>query len=265
MGRAQIGLRSGILGGLPGSRGLQALDPGLTVGTIVEALGHSPSGCPYSRINRTMEYPEEMEDKGPLGMIYKKHAAKYLGISPKTLERYVTSGKLKPYKNQVNGRVYFDQADILKLLGSRLPQDRLVVLYCRAAPFQNKGNAGHGQNAVDKRLAKQVERCTGYCTAAGIRVDRIISEVGKGETLKGRRGWTEIMDLVMRKRVSMIVVETPDRICRWGMAECFADFLAWHGVELHVIQPVLQLQEYRDELTEDLTGIVYEARQLMGT
>ena len=149
----------------------------------------------------------------------------------------------------------------LKLLGTRLPQGRQVVLYCRAAPMPNKGNAGV---SAEKRLQAQVERCNDYCTAAGIRLDRVIAEVGKGDSLKGRRGWTEIMDLVMRKQVSMIVVETPDRLCRWGMADAFGDFLTWHGVELHVIQPVLQLQEYRDELTEDMAGMVYEARRLMG-
>ena len=196
-------------------------------------------------------------------LVYKKQAAAFLGVSTKTLERYVADGRLRPYKNQINGRTYYDRSDILKLLGSRLPQDRTVVLYCRAAPMES--TAGKKGQSAEARLQAQVERCTGYCTAAGIRVDRIISDVGKGESLKGRRGWTEIMDLVMRKRVSTIVVETPDRLCRWGMADVFADFLTWHGVELHVIQPVLQLQEYREELTEDLSGLVYEARRLMGS
>lgn len=210
-----------------------------------------------------MEYPPGLEGHGPMGsLIYRKQAAKFLGVSPKTIDNYVKAGALKPYKNQINGRVYFDQSDVLKLLGSRLPQSRGVVLYCRSAPLPNKGPASI---AAETRLAEQVERCNRYCTAAGIRVDRTVAEVGRGETLKGRKGWSEIMDRVLRKQVSMIVVETPDRICRWGMAEVFPDFLAWHGVELHVIQPVLQLQEYRDELTEDLTNIVYQARQLMGT
>jgi predicted site-specific integrase-resolvase len=209
-----------------------------------------------------MEYPDGLNDKGPMGMVYKKHAAAFLGVSAKTLERYISAGLLTPFKNQVNGRVYFDKGDVLKLLGGRLPQNRTVVLYCRTATIPNQGNAGV---AADKRLAEQVERCTRYCTAAGIRIDRTIAEVAKGGSLKDRRGWTEVMDLIMRKQVSMIVVETPDRICRWGVREMFEDILAWHGVELHVIQPVLQLQEYRDELTDDLTHIVYEARQLMGT
>jgi predicted site-specific integrase-resolvase len=198
-------------------------------------------------------------------LVYRKQAAVFLGVSPKTIDNYVKAGVLRPYKNQVNGRVYFDQADILKLMGSRLPQSREVVLYCRTRAMQHQGNGGHGQNSADKRLAAQVQRCNDYCTAAGIRIDRTIAEVGNGETLKGRKGWSELMDLILRKKVSTIVVETPDRVCRWGMGDAFTDFLAWHGVELHVIQPVLHRQEYRDELTEDLTGIVYEARRLMGT
>jgi hypothetical protein len=43
-----------------------------------------------------MEYPDGLNDKGPLGMVYKKHAAALLGVCAKTLERYVTSGQLKP-------------------------------------------------------------------------------------------------------------------------------------------------------------------------
>ena len=209
-----------------------------------------------------MEYPDGLNNKGPMGLVYKKAAAEYLSVSVKTIDRYVKAGLLKPYKNQINGRLYFDKADVLKLIGGRLPQDRTVVLYCRAATIPNQGNAGV---AADTRLAKQIDRCTRYCTAAGIRIDRTISEVAKGDSLDDRRGWTELMDLILRRQVSMLVIETPDRICRWGMGKLFDSFLAWHGVELHVIQPVLQLQEYRDELTEDLTNIVYQARQLMGT
>jgi excisionase family DNA binding protein len=212
-----------------------------------------------------MEYPPGLDEQaGPMGsLVYKKQAAAYLGVSTKTLERYVADGRLRPYKNQVNGRTYYDRSDILRLLGSRLPQDRTVVLYCRAAPMES--TAGKKGQSAEARLQAQVDRCTQYCTAAGIRVDRTIAEVGRGESLKDRRGWTEIMDLVLRKQVSMIVMETPDRLCRWGMREVFEQFLTWHGVELHVIQPVLQLQEFRDELTEDLAGLVYEARQLMGS
>jgi predicted site-specific integrase-resolvase len=209
-----------------------------------------------------MEYPDALNNNGPMGMLYKKEAAAYLGISLKTLDRYITAGHLKPWKNQINGRVYFDKTDVLKLLGGRPAHKREVVLYCRAATLPGQGAAGV---SAETRLSDQIERCTRYCMAAGIRIDRTISEIAKGDSLKDRRGWTELMDLVMRRQVATIVVETPDRICRWGVRELFADVLTWHGVDLHTIQPALQLQEYRDELTEDLANIVYQARQLMGT
>lgn len=199
---------------------------------------------------------------GPTGnLVYKKDAARYLGISLKTLERYVKQGLVKPFKNEVNGRTYFDQLDLLALLGSRLPQAREVVLYCRAAGIPDQGKAGVSSQA---RLRDQVDRCTEYCTKAGVRVDRIIQEIGKGHTLNGRSGIDQLLDLVFRKKVSMIVVECPDRLARWGMGEILERFLTWHGVELHVISKGWSRAEFREEVKEDLAGILFEAKRLLG-
>ena len=199
---------------------------------------------------------------GPTGnLVYKKDAALYLGVSLKTLERYVKQGLIKPFKNEVNGRTYFDQLALLALLGSRLPQEREVVLYCRAAGIPDQGRAGVSSGS---RLREQVDRCTEYCTKAGIRVDRIIQEIGKGHTLAGRGGVDQLLDLVFRKKVSMIVVECPDRLARWGMGEILERFLAWHGVELHVINKGWSRAEFREEVKEDLAGILYEAKRLLG-
>jgi predicted site-specific integrase-resolvase len=184
-----------------------------------------------------------------------------LGISSKTLDNWTKEGRLQAWRNPINGRVYYERADVLGLLGRRLPQNRAVVLYCRAAPQKN----GHTRESAEIRLREQENRCRDYCTKAEIRVDRVISELARGGSVKGRKGLAELMDLVLRKQVSMVVVETPDRLCRWGMGDLFADFLAWHGVKLHVIHPALRLQEYQEELTEDLATVVYEARGLMGT
>lgn len=209
-----------------------------------------------------MEYPDGLRGYGPNGdYIYRRPAADFLGISPKTLDNWTRQGRLQAYRNPVNGRVYYERADVLTLLGRRLPQDRLVVLYCRATP----PGQGRTRESAEARLGEQENRCRDYCRKAEIRVDRVISELAHGDSARGRKGWAELFDLIMRKKVSTLVVETPDRICRWGMGELFEQFLAWHGVRLHVIQPVLQLQEFRDELTEDLTGLVYQARGLMGS
>lgn len=194
-------------------------------------------------------------------ILYRKEAARFLGISPKTLTRYVKAGLLRNWKNQVNGRTYYDRAELLGLLGSRLPQTREVWVYCRAAGIPDQGAAGV---SAKKRLETQVDRVLEYCTRAGIRVDRVIQEIGKADSLEDRPGLDQLMEKILRKEISMVVVETPDRLARFAGAEILERFFAWHGVEYHIIQKTLHLKEYRDEIKDDLAGVLFRAKQLMG-
>jgi predicted site-specific integrase-resolvase len=194
-------------------------------------------------------------------LVYKKEAAKFLGVSLKTVDRYVADGRLQNWKNQVNGRTYYDKQDLLKLLGSRLPQSREVWVYTRSAPIEGNHTLGKGAKA---RLAAQTERVLKYCAAAGVRVDRVIEDVGKAGSLAGRSGLDKIMDGVLRKQVSMIVVETPDRIARFAGQEIIERFLTWHGVELHVVSKHLTTEEMREELKSDLADLILESRRLIG-
>lgn len=193
-------------------------------------------------------------------LVYKKGAAEFLGISLKTLDRYVKAGTLRHWKNSVNGRIYYDKQDLLKLLGSKLPQSRQVIVYCRAAGIPDQGAAGVASRT---RLQAQVDRVLRYCTAAGIRVDHVITDIGKAGNLTGRSGVDKIFDLTLRKQISMVVVETPDRLARFAGAEILERFLTWHGVELHIIQKGLYTEEYRDELKDDLTHLILESRALI--
>jgi predicted site-specific integrase-resolvase len=194
-------------------------------------------------------------------LVYKKEAAKFLGVSLKTVDRYVADGRLQNWKNQVNGRTYYDKQDLLKLLGSRLPQSREVWVYTRSAPIEGNHTLGKGAKA---RLAAQTERVLKYCAAAGVRVDRVVEDVGRAGTLAGRGGLDKIMDGVLRKQISTIVVETPDRIARFAGAEIVERFLIWHGVELHVVNQHLVTEEMREELKSDLADLILESRRLIG-
>ena len=199
---------------------------------------------------------------GPLGrLIYRKDAIKFLGVSRQTVNKYEHRGLLTPLKNKVNGRVYYTEENVLAVLGSRLPQTLEVVAYCRAAVLGSRSDPGDGARG---RLLQQVERVSEYCARAGIRVDRIIQEVGYGNSLEARRGVDQLMELVLRKKVSMVVVETPDRLARFAMGEMLERFLEWHHVKLHVISPVFQREEYREELKEDLARILFESKKILG-
>lgn len=210
-----------------------------------------------------MEHETQTEPKPfPSGeLMYKKDAAKFLGISLKTLEGYVAKGVIDKWKNQINGRTYYDRAQLLKLLGSRLPQSREVWVYSRAAPIEGNNHTGTGAKA---RLAAQTARVLQYCQAAGVRVDRVVEDIGRAGDLAGRSGLDKIMDGVLRKQISTIVIETPDRIARFAGAEIIERFLTWHGVELHVVNKHLNTEEMREELKSDLADLILESRRLIG-
>jgi len=194
-------------------------------------------------------------------LLRKSEAARFLGVSHKTMDRYVRRGVLRNWKNEVNGRVYFDRADLLKLLGSKLPQSREVWVYCRAARLPDQGAAGV---SAETRLDRQGERVLNYCTAAGVRVDRVVKEVSRGDSLQGRTGLDKIIEAVLKKQISCLVIECPDRLARFAGSEIIERLLMWHGVELHVIQRELSSEEYREEIKEDLARILFDAKRLMG-
>lgn len=193
-------------------------------------------------------------------LVSRKIAAQRLGVTVRTLDRYIEQGKLSPYKNRVNGRLYIDSDQILYLLGSRVPQDRLVIAYCRTAPIPDSGSAGISSAT---RLKEQVDRVQGYCTARGIRVDEIIQEIRRANRLDDNApGLNKIMDLVVRKKVSTLIIETPDRLARFLAWDLLERVLIYHGVEIHIIQPKVGRQEFVDEIKEELVDIIAAAKEL---
>ena len=200
-------------------------------------------------------------DSIPTGsLVSRKIAAQRLGVTLRTLDRYIEQGKLSPYKNRVNGRLYIDSDQILYLLGSRVPQDRLVIVYCRTAPIPDSGAAGISSAT---RLKEQVDRVEGYCTARGIRVDEVIQEVRRANRLDDNApGLNKILDLVLRKKVSTLIIETPDRLARFLAWDLIERVLIYHGVEIHIIQPKANRQEFVDEIKEELVDIIASAKEL---
>jgi predicted site-specific integrase-resolvase len=219
--------------------------------------------------SREGQVPDTVEPRilqpGPDGypgrLMTRKEAVKYLGVSAKTLRRYELAGGICAYKNQMNRRVLYSESEILALLGSRLKQTKQVVLYCRSAVLGSRSDKG---NSARERLAQQVQRMSQYCLAAGIRVDLCLTDVGPGTGSKDLEGYNLLIEKVLRREVSLIIVETPDRLARWGMGKVFEKFLAWHGVKLHMASPCLTREEYKEEIKQDLTEIIYESKRLLG-
>lgn len=209
--------------------------------------------------NLELAFPDKIGTMGRI--IYRKEAMRFLGVTRQTIRHYEQRGLLIPLKNIVNGRVFYTEDSILSILGSKYNQTREVVLYCRSAVLGSRSNKG---NSAAKRLADQVERMNEYCVRAGIRVDRVIQDVGPVNGRVAFEGHDKLLDLIMRHKVSLLVVETEDRIARWGMGDIFKRFLQWHGVDLHVASPTLYREEYKEEIKQDLTELIYEAKRVLG-
>lgn len=203
-----------------------------------------------------------LDQEGILGsLVYRKDAMKFLSVQKQTIMRYEKRGLLIPIKNRANGRVMYTEANVMSVLGSRLKQTKSVVLYCRVAVLGSRGNIGESAAA---RLAAQVDRMQDYCVRAGIRVDTLIKDIGPVNGRRAIDGHDKLIEMIMRKEVSLLVVETEDRIARWGMGMLFKRFLEWHGVELHVASPILVREEFREEIKQDLTELIYEAKRTLG-
>jgi predicted site-specific integrase-resolvase len=154
-----------------------------------------------------------------------------------------------------------DKDDVIGLLGSRIKQDKEVWAYCRAAKIEGKRDC---RTEAEARLADQVDRVTKHCTSANIRLDRIVTDVAIGTTIKDRPGFDDVMDAVLRRKISCLVLDAPDRLARWAGQEVIERVFKWHGVDLHYANTIWTLQEYKDEAKEDLTYVLAEAKRMMG-
>ena len=207
--------------------------------------------------------PGQAGQDGPTGnLISAKEACRRLGVTKRTLLKYVEKGLLTPHRNVVNRRTYYDVDDLLKMYGYRLPKNRRVVAYCRAARLQDQGSAGV---SAEERLSKQIDRVQTYCAKAGIQIDEIIADVAGATQIDERSaGFNRLMEAVLTKQCGVLVVENFDRIGRWVAAGFMKRFLLWHGVEIVEIMPTWQLEEYRIEAKQDLADVLVEAKKLMG-
>ena len=66
----------------------------------------------------------------------------------------------------------------------------------------------------------------------------------------------------MRKKVSTLIIETPDRLARFIAWTLLERVLVYHGVEVLIIQPKVDRTEYVEEIKEELVDIIAEAKRL---
>ena len=70
-----------------------------------------------------------------------------------------------------------------------------------------------------------------------------------------RDGLSELIQLIVKGKVELIVIENKDRLCRFGF-DLFEQFCKYYKTKILVVNDLSE-KSYEQELTEDLISIIH--------
>jgi len=167
-----------------------------------------------------------------------REAAKILGVSVRTIQRWDKSGKIRCVRTP-GGKRRVPESEIRRILG--LSEERVVVGYARVSSRSQRDD-----------LERQVLAIREYASQRGYELVEVITDIGSGLNER-RKGYLKLLDMVEERRVGRVIVVYPDRLTRFGFSTLRRLFQAF-GTEIEVINDVKRGP--REELVEDLIAIV---------
>ena len=169
-----------------------------------------------------------------------------LGISRPTLFKYVKNGLI--HRKMLNSKSSIYDADSVYALATSRKIDagesRVVVTYSRVSLSKQKND-----------LKSQTSRLYDFSISRGYSISEQIEDIRSGMSFGDRKGFSRLLDMVMQGKVSTIVVENRDRLCRFGY-DLFEMLCARHNTEIVVASESID-RTYEQELTEDLVSIIH--------
>lgn len=174
-----------------------------------------------------------------------------LGKSYATVRRWADMGRIRTTKLE-NGHIMYWDEDVWKMVGKKIAKDSWVCLYARVA----------GTTESDRVLmAEQQKLLHMWCAARGLSADRLYEDWAPSTeySLEERPGLHMLLQDIIQRRVSAVVVETPDRLARIGR-ELIEELCRYYGVQLVYINRAIQRPEYLAEQEEDLHRLLKKAK-----
>jgi predicted site-specific integrase-resolvase len=170
-------------------------------------------------------------------------AAKIMGTTVKTLQRWEREGKLVPVARTPSNRRRYTESQlrmVLHVVPTAPP--RRVVAYCRVS------SAARRPDMVNQRRVLEQ-----FATARGLADVEYVEEVGGGLNFQRKR-FVALMDAIGRGEIATLVLAHRDRLTRFGF-DWFAHHAALHGCELLVLNQERLSPE--QEMERDLMTIVH--------
>ena len=166
--------------------------------------------------------------------------ADLIDVNPQTLRNWDKEGKLKPaYVNPDTGYRYYSEEQLQEQLG-KIAEEKIVVGYCRVSSKKQQAD-----------LERQVQNMKTYLLAQG-KPFKIVTDIGSGIHYN-KKGLNEVIDLVMDKKVSKIVVLYKDRLVRFGY-ELIKNICDKNNVSIEIIDHNEKSEQ--EEVVEDLVQII---------
>jgi predicted site-specific integrase-resolvase len=169
-------------------------------------------------------------------------AARRIGKTVKTLQRWDKQGVLVAMKTPTGRRVY--TLDLLRsAMGlSDAPKQRKVAAYCRVS-----------SQAQRPDLQNQRDVLEAFAATKGFANVEFVEEVGEGLNFK-RPLFIRLVDQIVSGEVSHLLVAHKDRLARFGF-DLLSHLCGTHGCEMLVISNEKLSPEV--EMTQDLMTIVH--------
>lgn len=175
-------------------------------------------------------------------MIYKVgKAAKLLGVSRVTLQKWDRDGKLVANRNETNRRYYTDEQINNFLRKPRIELNRIVA-YCRVSSPNQRPDLKNQRRCLEE-----------FCKASGIANVDYLEEIGGGLNFN-RPIFLEIIHEITVGRISKLIVAHKDRLCRFGF-ELVKNLCDLNNCELLVVN-VEELSP-EQEMVQDLMTIIH--------
>lgn len=171
-------------------------------------------------------------------------AAKLLGVSVKTLQRWEREGRLVPAARTDSNRRLYTETQLREFIGLRqaVKVPTKLVAYCRVSSAAQKPDLANQRKVLEE-----------FVVAKGLAGVEFIEEIGGGLNFKRPR-FLALMDEIGRLEIKMLILAHCDRLTRFGF-EWFEHFAKINGCELLVLNQERLSPE--QEMVQDLMTIVH--------
>ena len=172
-------------------------------------------------------------------------AAKLLGLTVKTMQRWEREKRLVPIARTKTNRRLYTLTQIHTFIGLRQSNGKSpsrILAYCRVSSAAQKPDLLNQRRILEE-----------FVIAKGLANVEFIEEIGGGLNFK-RKKFLMLMDEIGRREVKTLILAHKDRLTRFGF-EWFEHFAAIHNCEVLVLNQERLSPE--QEMIQDLMTIVH--------